>query len=199
MAYLATQASEFQQTGVMPTVGSALITSNYVGVMLQALFMVPVALVLHTIGRQRSLGVSRVAVMVGIVALGGVAVLRFMLLVDPRISDILFMAPMGFVGVWLIAVNWLLAGVLTTPIRVAGTVAGLGLVVLGASFFFLGGLVVLTDGPLAYASDVDFHVGIAIGGLPGLVVFPIWTIFLGGKLLRARDSLDQGPALADVA
>ena len=95
------------------------------------------------------------------------------------------MGPMGFVGLWLIVVNWLLADVLSRTLRIAGTVAGVGLIILGASFFFLGGLLVLRDGPFAYASNVNFHIGIAIGGFPAFIVYPIWAILLGRKLLRA--------------
>jgi hypothetical protein len=184
IAYLTTQADEFIKSGVMPPVGRLLITSNYVGVMLQAIFMIPVAVALHTLGRQRSVGVSRAAVTVGIIALCGVALFRLLLLVNPAVSDILFMGPIGFVGVWLIVVNWLLAGVLSRAIRITGTIAGVGLVIVGASFFFLGGLVVLTEGPYAYTSNVAFHIGIAVGGLPGFIIYPIWAILLGRKLLR---------------
>jgi len=93
---------------------------------------------------------------------------------------------MGFVGVWLIAVNWLLGGVFHVALRVLGIVAGLGLVILGASFFFLGGLAVLTDGPFAYTNNVNFHIGIAIGGFPAFILYPIWAIFAGRKMLQSR-------------
>jgi hypothetical protein len=98
IAYLATQATEFLESGVMPPVGRLLLTSNYVGVILQALFMIPAALALHALGRQRSPGMSRAAVTVGIIALCGVALLRLLLLINPAVSDILFMGPIGFVG-----------------------------------------------------------------------------------------------------
>jgi hypothetical protein len=186
IAYLATQARTFVESGVMPPVGAVLITSNYVGVLLQALCLIPAALALHAFGRRRSLRLCQAAVAVGVIALAAVAILRLLLLLYPAtVSDILFMGPMGFVGAWLIVVNWSLAGVLSRVVRVVGAVAGAGLVILGASFFFLGGLAVLTDGPFAYANDADFHIGIAIGGLPGLTLFPVWAIFVGRRLLRA--------------
>ena len=186
VVYLASQATEFAESGVMPPLGKVLLTTNYAGVMLQALLMIPVALTVHAIGAQRSFRLSRIAVTIGVIALAVVAFLRLLLLLSPAVSDILFMGPMGFVGAWLIVVNWLLAGTLTGALRATGMVAGIGLVILGASFFFLGGLVVLTDGPFAYADDADFHVGIAIGGVPGLIVYPIWAILLGRTLLRGR-------------
>ena len=102
-------------------------------------------------------------------------------------SDILFMAPTGFVGVWLIVVNGLGASGLSRGLRAVGILAGIGLVIGGASFFFLGGLAVFTDGPFAYANDVDFHVGIAIGGILGNILFPTWAILLSRKLIRTQN------------
>src|SRR4051794_11314000 len=179
LAYLVTQADEFMKTGVMPPVGKILITTNYVGYALQAVLMIPVALLLHDLGRQRSPQVSRVSVAIGIVALLGMAIMRVLPVAYPAVSDILFMAPMGFFGIWLIAFSWLLKGRLSRGLRITGTIAGTGFAIVGASFFFLGGLAVLTDGPFAYANDEDFHVGIRIGGFPAFVLFPIWTILLG--------------------
>ncbi len=194
IAYLTTTPTEVLESkvilgpGVMAPVSRLLINSSDVSFILQVLFMIPVALVLHAFGRQRSPGVSRVAVTVGIIALCGVALLRLLTLLNPEVSGILFMGPTGFIGAWLIVVNWLLAGVLSRGLRITGTVAGVGLVIQSASFFFLGGLTVLTDGPQAYADDVDFHNGNAIGGVPGSILFSTWAILLGCKLLRARDS-----------
>ena len=172
----------------MPPVGRILITTNYVGVLVQALLMVPVALALRALIRNQTPAISRTFLVVGTTALLGVALARLLLLLNPAVSDILFMGPMGFVGVWLIAVNWLSAGVISRVLRTLGIIAGLGLVILGASFFFLGGLAVLTDGPFAYANNVNFHIGIAIGGFPAFILYPIWAILLGRRLLRMQDT-----------
>jgi hypothetical protein len=186
IAYLATQATEFIRTGVMSPLGKLLISSNYIGVMLQALCMVPVVYALHSFVRLRAPRVSTTVLVIGLVALIGVAVIRLLQFFSPAVSDILFMGPMGFVGVWLIVVNGLLGGVLHGALRILGIVAGLGLVILGSSFFFLGGLAVLTDGPFAYTNNVNFHIGIAIGGFPAFILYPIWAILLGRKLLQLR-------------
>lgn len=187
IAYLATQATEFIRTGVMSPLGRLLISSNYVGVMLQAVLMMPVARALHPWARRRSPRISAATLVIGLIALCSVAVIRLLQFFSPAVSDILFMGPMGFVGVWLIIVNALLAGVLPRALRILGMVAGLGLVILGASFFFLGGLAVLTDGPFAYANNVNFHVGIAIGGFPAFILYPVWAILLGRKMLQKHD------------
>jgi hypothetical protein len=186
IAYLTTQVDQFIQSGVMPPAGRILLTTNYVGVLVQALLMVPVAFAVSTLMRDKTPTASRIFLVVGIVALLGVALARLLLLFSPAVSDILFMGPMGFVGVWLIAVNWLSAGVISRVLRITGMIAGLGLTILGASFFFLGGLAVLTDGPFAYANNVNFHTGIRIGGVPGSILYPIWAILFGRRLLRLQ-------------
>lgn len=70
-------------------------------------------------------------------------------------------------------------------LRLIGIVAALGLFIVSASFFFLGGIDVLTEGVDAYASNEEFHKGIAIGGPPGNVLFAIWSIALGIKALKS--------------
>ena len=192
VAFLAITPTEILESkvtlepGVMPPVSRLLINSSDVGFILQALFMIPVALVLHAFGRQHAPGVSRATVTVGVFALSLIALLRLLTLLNPAVSGILFMGPTCFVGAWLIVVNWLLAGVLSRGLRITGTVAGIGLVIQSASFFFLGGRIVLTEGPEAIADDVDFHNWNAIGGVPGSILFSIWAILLGYKLIRAR-------------
>lgn len=183
IAYLTTQAQRFMATGVMPPLGAVLINGNNLGSMAQALCMIPVALALHDIARRRASGTSRAAMLVGVTALLGVALLRFLHAINPAFSDILFMGPTGFVGLWLLVVNVLLAGVLSGTLRVIGTIAGIGLLIVGASFFFLGGLIVLTGDPFAYGRDADFHVGITIGGVPGFILYPLWAILVGRRLM----------------
>jgi ketosteroid isomerase-like protein len=191
VAYLATQARTFVQTGVMPPTGWLLLTANKTGALLQALLMIPAAIAVLEAGRRGSASLSRAVAVVGCLGLAVVVLVRVGILLSPAVSDILFMGPIGFVGVWLIAVNWLLAGRLSLATRIVGTIAGLGLVIVGASFFFLGGLAVLTDGPYAYGKDVDFHVGIRIGGAPGFILFPIWSALLGRALLRKEMTRDR--------
>jgi hypothetical protein len=167
--------------------------------MVQALLLIPAVDALLRLGGPRISRLSQVAAAVGIVALSMVALMRLLLLVNPAVSDILFMGPMGFVGGWLVVVNRLLAHQLSKSSRVLGTIAGVGLVIVGASFFFLGGLVVLTDGPFAYANDVDFHAGIALGGLPGFTLFPIWAILVGRELLAERAPNGVASPSTDIA
>lgn len=182
IAYLTTQAQQFMASGVMPPLGAILLQGNFLGSLAQALCMVPVAIALHAIARRRAPVTSRSLLVVGVVALLSVALLRLLHMIDPAMSDILFMAPTGFVGLWLLVINTLLAGEWSKPLRITGMIAGIGLMIVGASFFFLGGLVVLTEGPYAYGPDADFHLGTAIGGIPGFILFPVWALLVGRKL-----------------
>jgi ketosteroid isomerase-like protein len=184
IAYLTTQAQTFMQSGVMPPLGRMLLTANVAGGLLQALLMIPAAIAVSALVERGSSHVSQAMTVVGCIGLSVVALLKLLLLLpDPAVSDILFMGPTGSVGVWLVVVNWLLAGKLALFARILGTIAGLGLVIVGVSFFFLGGLAVLSGGPFAYANDVDFHIGIAVGGVPGFILYPVWAVWLGRTLL----------------
>jgi hypothetical protein len=185
--YLATQETAFQATGVMPLVGSALLATSDLGSALQAVLLIPAASALDALGRQNAPRLSPAAFAVGVFALLAVAVFRVLTFVNPAVPGILFMAPMGFVGLWLIAVNAIARRALSWGLWIVGVVAGVGYAIVGASFFFLGGLVVLTEGPEAITSDVDFHIGIAIGGFPAGILFPVWAVLLGRKLLTLTD------------
>jgi hypothetical protein len=149
--------------------------------------MIPAAVTVSALSERGPSRVRRATAMLGGIGLSAVALLKLLLLLpNPTVSDILFMGPTGFVGIWLVVVNWLLAGKLALSVRIVGTIAGLGLVIVSVSFFFLGGLVVLWEGPFAYAKDVDFHVGIRIGGVPGFILYPVWAVLLGRTLLQRK-------------
>ena len=105
----------------------------------------------------------------------------------PRTLDTLALT--GISGVLLVAFYYQLAlGELPCPLcalqRVGFIVAGVGLVIAGLSFFFLGGLDVLTKGPDAYGENLPFHLGLWIGGVPGFVLLPIWGILCGRTLMQ---------------
>ena len=184
--FIASQKTEIKEFDDAPLLVRLLFKGSYVGNVLQALFMIPVAAAVHTLGRLRSQRMSRAATALGISALIAVVVLRGLPLVKPKVSDILFIGPMGFVGVWLIVVNWLLSGVLGRAIRTTGAIVGIGFVIAGLSFFFLGGLAEFTH-PNSIRDDLVFHIGLWVGGIPAFILYPVWAILLGRKLLRSRD------------
>jgi hypothetical protein len=91
-----------QASGVVSPVGKLLLKVDFLSAMVQAMLMIPVAIWLYRTGARRSPGFGRSGMILGVVGLGGVALLRLAALVDTAVSDILFMVPMGFVGVRLI-------------------------------------------------------------------------------------------------
>jgi hypothetical protein len=185
VAYIMTPALQMQDSGVVAPQGKLLLTVQFLSSMVQSLLMIPVAIWLYRIGEWRWRGLGRSWMILGVVALGGVGLLRLVAAVDSAVSDILFMIPMGLVGVWLAAVNWNNPQTLPGWMRILGGIAGICLFGVGLNFFFNGGLVVFSKGPMAYGDDVNFHIGLGLSGLPGFTLFPIWCMLLGLRFSRA--------------
>ena len=188
--YIVSLHTDFEKLEDVPLLGRLLFSGHNVGILLQALCMIPVVIAVHHLGRRSAPNLSRAAFVVGLVAYPAVVLLEAPILVDPQlISDIFFMGPMGFVGVWLVIVNWLLRSRLSRGLFTIGMIAGIGFVIVGLSFFFLLDLPALLRNPDAYGEDVDFHIGLWIGGIPAFILFPIWAIFFGRNLLRAEQEI----------
>ncbi len=185
--YILSLHTEFEKFEDVPLIGRLLFSGHNAGILLQALFMIPVVIAVHDLGRRRSPSLSRAAFVVGLVAYPAVVLLEAPLLVDPQlISDIFFIGPMGFVGVWLVIVNRLLGSRLSRGLSTIGMIAGIGFVIAGLSFFLLLDLAALIRNPDAYGKDLDFHIGLWIGGVPAFILFPIWAILFGRNLVRAE-------------
>jgi hypothetical protein len=155
VAYIVTPALQMQDSGVVAPQGKLLLTVQFLSSMVQALLMIPVAIWLYRIGGWRWRGLGRSWMILGVVALGGVGLLRFVVLFGAAVSDILFMIPMGLVGLWLAAVNWNNPRALRGRMRILGGIARICLFGVGLNFFFNGGLVVFSKGPMAYGDDMN--------------------------------------------
>jgi hypothetical protein len=182
ITYLATQVDIYLETGVMPMAGAILLFICVVGATVQALSMIPVAFTLDSLARERSGGLSRAILAVGVVALCLIVLLRLLPLASSAVSDILFMGPMGFLGAWMVVINRLLKGKISRGVRFTGVAAGVGFFVAGCGFFFLGGIDSVMS-PNAYAENLPFHYTLWFGAIPGFILFPIWAILLGRRLL----------------
>ena len=182
MTYLTTQADTFISSGIMPAAGRTLLTVDFLCAAAQALFFIPALLVLDStpdVGRVPGL---KLRPALGLIALAGIAVLRVLSDIYPAASDILFMAPTGLLGLWMLGFCLRPPERTAVALRLLGGIAGLGLLLTGASFFFLGGLEVFTHGPFAYANNETFHLGIRFGA-PSFVLYPIWSSIMGIRLL----------------
>ena len=191
IAYITTPALQMQGSGVAPPLGQLVLTAQFLCSAVQTLMMIPVAIWLYRVAGRRPLGLNGTGfpwTIVGVVAFGSVGLLRLVAMMDSAVSDILFMLPLGFVGLWLVAVNWKYLPMLPGWMRIVGGLAGFGLVGVGLNFLFNGGLAVFSKGPFAYGNDVNFHIGLGLFGFPGLTLFATWSILLGLRLRRPPDS-----------
>lgn len=188
MAFFAVETPQVRSTG-NPTVSSPLGTTSDIALMLQALLMLPVAVALHARGRQRSPGLSRVALGLGVATLSTMVILQLLLVVKVlRFAQEgpPFTAAIGVLGLWLIVVNGSSSGALPRRITRTGSVAGIGFAVLAASFFAFGGPAAAAD-PVGF-SNPALLIGSGIGTLVGFIAYPIWAILLGRTLLRSGGS-----------
>lgn len=107
----------------------------------------------------------------------------------------LYMAPIGLVGIWLLLVNKKDDTLFSRAIVWAGTIAGLGLLLVGIGFVVYGSFVApevftrpLTNAEIDAQSlttpNLIAHICMAVGTLLGRVVYPIWTIALGLRAVR---------------
>lgn len=168
--------------------------THHAGLILQSLFMIPVAFGLHTLARQRSPEVSRATLVVGVVSLSFIVLCALLFIVN-IVADDLYLVPQGVFGVWLMVVNRRLSGVLPRGITRFGTVVGFGLLLVGifplAYGIFVDPIGLRGPVPLDYpnpetTANAIIHVIFYIGTLMGVVPYPIWVILLGRQLLRAR-------------
>ena len=170
--------------------------SHLVGVALQALLLIPAVLWLHRLGRQRSPRASRATAVVGVLGQTGI-VLAVLLVFATRAfwNDGLYFFPQGLVGVWLVAAGVVVSGLLPRGLTRGAIVAGLFLVVTGAANVGIA----IAEWPVLLAFDKP---GVAADpaaasstlnqvshnflllGIFGRVIYPIWAILLGRRMLR---------------
>ena len=167
-------------------------------VVLQALMMIPVTLGLFQAGRNLNRNGDTLTASIGL--LGQITlVLAAGLLFTGTVSDMLYMAPIGLVGVWLLLISRKTDETSTRAIVWTGRVAGVGLVLVGAGFVIYGALVApaVFMRPLSNAEidaqslttpNLIAHVCMALGTLLGRLIYPIWAIILGRRMVRLAAS-----------
>lgn len=171
-----------------------LFTINHVGVILQSLLMIPVALALGRLSRQRPPAMSRATLAFGIVALS-LTVFWLALIFIQLAWDAVYTVPQGLVGVWLMLVNWRLSGVLGRAVRWLGTIAGFGMVLVGQFPITYAIFVEPVNFFAPSPDDASFvettansiiHLLLIIGSYFGVLPYPIWSMLVGRRLLRER-------------
>lgn len=163
------------------------------GVILQAMAMIPVTLGLARLAPNRSGGRT---LALGLAAQAGLAV-SCALIFTHTTSDMLYMGPIGLVGLWLLMVSRRNVGIDPSSVLWTGRLAGFGLILVGAGFLIYGiGVapavflrplsVAEIDAQSLTAANLIAHILLAIGTLLGRIAYPIWAVLLGFNLLSPK-------------
>ena len=171
LAYLTHPALRIDDSGATPPIGRLLLNSDFFAAILQALLLIPLANLLARRHSDPPQTTGRVTWLLGLAGLSMVALLRLLPILTPTVSDILFMLPIGLIGAWLLRLNWPPKRMTSRATAILGTVAAICLIGVSLNFLFNGGTAVFTQGPLAYSSNVPFHVGLALTGTPAFILF----------------------------
>jgi hypothetical protein len=168
--------------------------THHVGVILQSLFMIPVAFGLHMIATQRLPRVGKTTLAVGVASLSSIVLCALLFLVNV-VADDLYTVPQGVLGVWLMVVNRRMSSVLPRGLTRFGTVVGFGLLLVGTFPLAYGIFVdpIGLHGPIPpnypnpdTTANAIIHDVFYVGTVLGVWTYPIWTILLGRRLLRAQ-------------
>lgn len=194
IAFLVTRPSaEDHQTSHM------LLRGHDAGIIFQCLFLIPFALALDAIGRERAPGSGRVTVAAAVTFLTLIVVLVVLGFISV-VADVLYMIPQGAVGGWLIVVCLQSVNGLPKGLRRLGILAGVGLILI--SIFPIGYSIfvdpAILRGPI---SDDDptppgtekanriIHLALAVGTLIGCSMYPLWSALAGRwVLVRGRSA-----------
>ncbi|MDB5024222.1 MAG: hypothetical protein JWP78_1977 [Mucilaginibacter sp.] len=180
----------------------ALMRFHDLALTIQMLLLIPVAIGLYKLSQQMPKGISNGMLNAGIGMLLFTAVL-LLLGIFKVVSDVLYTAPQGFFGVWLIFVNWRLKRMLPIWLRLFGMVVGLGLALVGV--FCIGYAlfvdVIILRIPAATVEEVQkvpdtpanqiLHQINWVGAPMGVLTLPFWALLLGLRWTKriSRDNM----------
>lgn len=169
----------------------------HIAIILQFLLMIPLVFSLQKLSRNSAQVMSKAILVTGIITLSCTAL--FLFLIFPKVMmDEYYMIPQAAFGVWLVVVNWKLAGILSRGIRWFGMIVGVGLLLVGIyeigfSIFVnpVGLKIPATDlndikDPGATPANIIVHYILDVGTFMGVLTLPFWAIILGRKLLRVK-------------
>ena len=182
---------------VQPGIWDQLFRGHDAGVIVQSLLLVPAALV---IGRKdadaTTVWQSPIAVM-GVLA-NLLLALSLVLVFVTQASDMLYMLPQAFVGVWIILVCRAGPAGIGKPLRIFGWIVGIGLIIVGLAdvgiIMALGPSMMAIVGPVpAQVDPVGVtgalnewsHVALSVGSVLGVITLPFWSMLAGRGIVRA--------------
>lgn len=178
-----------------------LFRAHDIGVVLQFILLIPLALGLQKLSRRNHPGISNGSIAWGVGAICLVALL-LLLGVGKVVNDMFYMLPQGVFGAWLIFVSVRLSSLLPRWLRVFGMIVGFGLLLVGTVFPGLAAFVYpnMLKIPAVPVDDEAFqnteinrvlHLILAVGSLLGVVTLPLWTFLMGLKLLKREYPASQ--------
>ncbi len=173
------------RTTADPHATELLFGAHDIGAIVQYLCLIPVVWALRRFSQERPDGLGRSIITVGIGAISSTAIL---LLVEFFHLDWLpwYMVPQGVVGGWLMIVSWRIAKVLPNHLTGLGMIVGLGLVLVGT--FPLGYALLVDPSVPESAANGYLHQIVKYGSYMGVFALPFWTVLMGGRLLRVKNS-----------
>jgi hypothetical protein len=189
---------------IQPGIWDAFFRGHDLGVIAQSLLLLPAALAIQRPDARPALSGLPLMSLFGVAALVLLA-LSLVMVFALKSSDMLYMLPQGFVGVWLIAAVRARPPGLGKALRVLGWVSGLGLVVVGLAD--IGIVVALGLSPLALVGpmppQVDpegvrgalngwSHAFLDLGSVLGVLTLPVWSILAGRGIARASRAAPTG-------
>jgi hypothetical protein len=166
-------------------------------VIAQSLLLFPGVIAVRGLMIQRQAPKTQIAFLLGIIGLLLVS-LSLAMIFTGITSDMLYMAPQGLVGMWLLFANFALHESLPRAVTRIGLIAGAGLLIVACGFAVYALLVEprILAGPLSNAeidvtawtpANIGAHIALALGTLIGRSTYPLWTLMLGRELLRRAD------------
>lgn len=172
-----------------------LIRAHDVAAILQFVLMAPVVFALNDIATRAGNGRGRATFLIG---LGSIALifLCLALIFIKVVPDDMYMIPLGLFGVWLIGANRHLSSFLPRSLTRLGTLAGIGLVLIGifpiAFTIFVDHAHFFGWTPFDYqpppgtdtANGIS-HILLVSGTFTGLATLPIWAALVGRRMLKA--------------
>jgi hypothetical protein len=155
----------------------------------QSLLLIPAAYTLSVFARTQPLSFHRANAVMAITALSAIALLQSLLFINVA-PGTLYMFPQGLLGVWLIVVNRRLSNGFPPHVTRVGILAGVGLIMIGASLltvvgYFGPGILSGTpppDDPQARLVNRIAHINLDLGTFLGKPLYPIWVLLVARRL-----------------
>ena len=170
------------------------IRAHDLAALLQFLLLLPLLAALPAIVRPTTRPAGRGSLLLGVLSVVLIS-LCLALVFTKGVPDDLYMIPLSAFGLWLVNENRRMVHVLPRRLTRLGTVAGVGLALIGS--FPIAFTLFVDHTHLSGWTPYDYqpppgtdlangisHLVLVLGTFTGLTTFPVWTALVGRRLLR---------------